>query len=400
MPVSATYGGAATSDGVSAYVAGGFAEGIFGSGNPVNLFARYNPPTNTWTVLAPLPEVNEYASAVYSPINGKIYLFGGQNNSTVIGRTRIYDIASNSWSDGADMPAPRYAMASGYHNGKIYLIGGFDVYSATASPVTPGGMPTGDQSQVWEYDPIDNTWNASRLAMPEARGRVDFGVINGHLYVAGGRLGSSGGVRSLKVYDYDIANNTWTRRADMLNQALDVGCGVVDGLLRIFGGASSDGSGQVNDPRFDTWTSVPSFYGGWPATVAIGPTLFAAGGYRFNGMLGQIALNDTRTAACLNACDTNSWIYKASYPLAVESPAVGSDGAFAYCAGGLSGGVPINRFFRSDATANAWIPLPPLPAAVLGARSLRSCDERVLRLWRSRQRQCSQHRLQVQFCYR
>ena len=42
--------------------------------------------------------------------------------------TRIYDIATNTWSMGANMPATRQQMASGYNpaNGKIYLNGGFE----------------------------------------------------------------------------------------------------------------------------------------------------------------------------------------------------------------------------------------------------------------------------------
>ena len=42
--------------------------------------------------------------------------------------TRIYDIATNTWTHGALMPGPRSQMASGYNaaNGKIYLNGGFE----------------------------------------------------------------------------------------------------------------------------------------------------------------------------------------------------------------------------------------------------------------------------------
>ena len=82
----------------------------------------------------------------------------------------------------------------------------------------------------------------------------------------------------------------------------------------------------------------------------------------------NIGLPVTRVSACTKECDTNSWGLKPSYPLAAQSPAVGTDGTFIYVAGGLAGGVPINKFFRSDATGDAWIPMPPLPAAVHMAR--------------------------------
>ena len=45
-------------------------------------------------------------------------------------------------------------MGSGYFNGKIYLVGGY-----TTGSVDPSF------GQVWEYDPVLNTWNTSRMSM-------------------------------------------------------------------------------------------------------------------------------------------------------------------------------------------------------------------------------------------
>ena len=44
-------------------------------------------------------------SAVYYPPSNKIYVFGGEDGSlgTNYALTRIYDVASNAWSTGADM---------------------------------------------------------------------------------------------------------------------------------------------------------------------------------------------------------------------------------------------------------------------------------------------------------
>ena len=186
LPLSPTFGAAATSDGKSAYVAGGlFNHGY--TGDLVNEFVRYNLASNTWTVLAPMPDAKYFASAVYSPINDKVYVFGGVSpggsTSAVSPATRIYDIATDTWSSGAAMPAARAGMAAGYHNGKIYLAGGgngiFEPYFGTP------------QANLWEYDPIDNVWNTSRPSMPEAKATASFGIINGHFYVVGGVSPSS-----------------------------------------------------------------------------------------------------------------------------------------------------------------------------------------------------------------
>ena len=74
------------------------------------------------------------------------------------------------------MPDVRAFMASGYFNGKIYLVGGYSTGNVDPS-----------FGQVWEYDPVTNTFNTSRTSMPATLGGPGFGVINGHLYVAGGR---------------------------------------------------------------------------------------------------------------------------------------------------------------------------------------------------------------------
>ena len=49
--------------------------------------------------------------------------------------------------------------------------------------------------------------------MPATLGGAGFGVINGHLYVAGGRDINNTNLNTL--YDYDIAADTWTQRANL-----------------------------------------------------------------------------------------------------------------------------------------------------------------------------------------
>ena len=82
---------------------------------------------------------------------------------TVSNTTRIYDIATNKWSNGAPMPDVRAFMGSGYDNGKIYLVGGY-----STGNVDPAF------AQVWEYDTVANTWNTSRASMPVALGGAGF----------------------------------------------------------------------------------------------------------------------------------------------------------------------------------------------------------------------------------
>ena len=91
--------------------------------------------------------------------------------------TRIYDIATNTWTMGAAMPAPRSQMASGYNpaNGRIYLNGGFE--TSTIDSV---------QNTTWEYDPVANSF-AVKAPSPALQAGTTSGIINGKLYMSGGR---------------------------------------------------------------------------------------------------------------------------------------------------------------------------------------------------------------------
>ena len=205
------YGGFMDSDGTFAYEGGGYS---FSAGGTINEFGKFNPATNTWTPLAPVPDLaNAEASGVYAPNVNKLFVFGGDDptTGTVVNTTRIYDIATNTWSTGMPMPDVRAFMGSGYFNGKIYLVGGY-----TTGNVDPSF------GQVWEYDPVANTFNTSRMSMPATLGGPGFGIINGHIYIAGGRNLANTNLNTL--YDYDIAANTlddrgqyaqWRQRAGL-----------------------------------------------------------------------------------------------------------------------------------------------------------------------------------------
>ena len=141
--------------------------------------------------------------------------------------------------------------------------------------------------------------NTSRLAIPQTVASPGFGIINGHVYIAGGNS-----TNPRYLYDYDIAHNTWTRRAKS-QMAMISGSAVVDGQLRVF-------NGQSYDPVSDTWFAFAPIQGfaGPPtnATVtAVGMALLTFGGSRFAGMFGDVISYETCMAGCLPACVPGLW---------------------------------------------------------------------------------------------
>ena len=70
--------------------------------------------------------------------------------------------------------------------------------------------------------------------MPVTLGVPGFGIINGHMYVAGGRDINNTNLNTL--YDYDIAANSWTQRANLPRGINVPGSAIIAGKLWVFGG--------------------------------------------------------------------------------------------------------------------------------------------------------------------
>src|SRR5215217_2898684 len=109
---------------------------------------------------------------------------------------------------------------------------------------------------TWVYDPPATSWT-TLAGMPSGRTYSGFGMINGHLYVAGGEDG--GTYRSL--LDYDVVNNTWTSRAPLPAGAWLPGSAVVGGKLWFFGGIDTDGLATdatwIYNAAGDSWGPGP-----------------------------------------------------------------------------------------------------------------------------------------------
>jgi N-acetylneuraminic acid mutarotase len=183
------------------------------------------------------------------------------------------------------MPDVRAFMASGYYNGKVYLVGGYSTGS-----VTPAF------AQVWEYDVLANTWT-TKTSMPEALGGAASAVVNGHLYVIGGRDGSTSARN--QTYDYNIALDSWSVRAAVPYGVNVPGGAVLDGKVWVIGGGTpflglnglSSLAGidvpntlattLIYDPAPNSWVSGPvlniqrSFVG----ATGFGNLAIAIGGY-------------------------------------------------------------------------------------------------------------------------
>src|SRR5437016_12385227 len=98
---------------------------------------------------------------------------------TSIGAVEEYDPAANSWRSRAALPTPRNHATAGVVNGKVYVIGG----RVGGAFVSSGSSNVG---VVEEYDPAADLWGAPKARMPSARSAIASGVLGGRIYVTGG----------------------------------------------------------------------------------------------------------------------------------------------------------------------------------------------------------------------
>ena len=200
------------------YVFGGCQRPLSGPGmggwEPVDNTWEYTPATDTWRALAPMPV--KRCSAVAEEVGGKIYVIGGatiMENSgetalfgnrpaRVLGTNQAYDPATNTWATRSPMPTTRNHAFSGVVNGKIYVIGGrLGAAHVTASSNT---------DVVEEYDPARDLWGAVKSRMPTPRSGGGWATYNGRIYVAGGEGQHERANYSFRALEaYEPATNRW-----------------------------------------------------------------------------------------------------------------------------------------------------------------------------------------------
>jgi len=91
-------------------------------------FYGYNVSTNTNTNLSTSSSPTPFNLAAQGSFvnNGKLYVFGGLDNTDYSSATYIYDIANNSWSTGGDMTQAAFDFGYATDGSRFYSIGGYN----------------------------------------------------------------------------------------------------------------------------------------------------------------------------------------------------------------------------------------------------------------------------------
>src|SRR6266852_5929097 len=223
------------------YVFCGYAPGF----KPIGMVYEYDPITDKWAKKRPMALAAHHVS--FTEHKGKIYAFGGfvlpvsgPPAWVPIDNAWEYDPAADSWKALAPMPTKRGSPVAAVAGDKLYVIGGATTPPGSKETAVHPARPHVSVGTVEEYDPATNAWR-QRSSMPTPRNHATAGVVNGKIYVIGGRVGgafiTSGSSNVDVVEEYDPATDTWgSSRAKMPSPRSAMASGVYGGRIYVTGG--------------------------------------------------------------------------------------------------------------------------------------------------------------------
>lgn len=276
------------------WVLGGYPPGRL----PSNLVQIYDPATSRWSLGPTLPQPIHHT--VVKAVGGKLYMIGGEIDGASSGRPEVFvadvwmhDPAVGGWVRRAPMPTARSSGGAAVVDGRIYVAGGRP----------PGG------SAFEVYDPATDTWE-KLPDLPTQRNHLAMGAINGKVLVAGGRTTLNAFSRVDAVEIYDPATRRWTEGAPLPAPRGGITGAVHAGCMFVFGGEGEPGhvlgltpTTYAYDPRANRWTRLPdlpiAIHGLKGSAVIDGRIFLPGGGITLGGNSGTNAMQLYRpTMSC------------------------------------------------------------------------------------------------------
>ncbi len=252
-------------------------------------------PRDSWEVRADIPyRVQEVYPALHQ---GRIYLAGGLSpdvdpaDQGISDRVYIYNPDSDQWSQGPSLPEPRhhpYLVSTG---SELFSIGGF---------IAANGGRWSASKDVLRLDETTGSWvKVADLLIPQSETVAAY--IGGKIYIASGRapIGTlnadwnhQGDLDSLQVFDPTTLNVSFGQAASIRRNS--AAGAVIDGKLYIVGGRVVNGgnltANEVFDPATGQWRTLapmPNAQGGI-AAAALDGRLYVFGGEFFNNTGGGV----------------------------------------------------------------------------------------------------------------
>lgn len=221
-------------------------------------FWAYDPTTHAWTQKANFPGGSRYINSSFC-IGKYGFITLGANGSGYFNDLWQYDESTNLWTQKASFPGTsRYGAVAFGTDLKAYV--GLGQHAA-------GGGPADYFQDFYEYDMAANTWTQKANFPSNGRfGAFSF-CINGLFYVVGGRTETSltsGWIWLKDMWAYNPITDTWSEKASYPGNGSWVYGFVINGKAYIglgYNGVSNFKDFWKYDPISDSWTQLPDFPG-------------------------------------------------------------------------------------------------------------------------------------------
>ncbi|WP_018617378.1 T9SS type A sorting domain-containing protein [Segetibacter koreensis] len=271
----------------------------------------YDPASDTWTLLASIPEASARTHQGVALIDNTVWHIGGrvgQNPGPLGSDIWIYNISTDSWSRGPEITDPAtgqpllWAAGGAVLLGRtLHIIGGF-VQTACNNDQSTYHLTLDVDS--WLADPSKPAkWENNLAPLPIKRNHFGTITLGGKIYAIGGQFGHDcgGGQDQRFSHVYDPATDTWTELPLLPTDRshIEGGTFAMDGKIYVVagqgnGGRSSDavtvfdpaGNGGAGIWEDEPSLTLPRSYEGVSAKV-IGNTFIISHGGEGSSYMGR-----------------------------------------------------------------------------------------------------------------
>jgi N-acetylneuraminic acid mutarotase len=216
----------------------------------MDICLSFDPKTNTWDTLEPMPTKRSRHCADYR--NGFIDVVCGIDDGDKLNTHEVYDINQNTWSTKAPAPLTvTSTSAATWRDSLFYLIGGYDVNHEA-------------RTEVYFYDAPTNAWYAA-TSLPRPFFTGGLKIKGDSIFIIGGSDGGSyySDILLGEINPADPTEIDWSWGVS-LPMAYNAGDGLAIKDNRVYmigGGGVTDGTNEVweYDIRNETWDSLPDY---------------------------------------------------------------------------------------------------------------------------------------------
>jgi N-acetylneuraminic acid mutarotase len=236
IPEGVNHAGFAHVDG-RLYIVGGFRGATF---NPTDAVHIYDIASGTWSRGAPMPTPR--GAIAVAVLDGRIHAIGGNaanagslghehgvgGDNSSVGTHEVYDPASDSWTRLAPVPTPRNHLGAATVRGRVHVVGG-----------RVGGDFMLTAHEVW--DPRTGTWSPAP-PVPTGRSGIAVVALDERLYVFGGEtMGGARQGTFDEAERFDPTVDAWHALPPMPTARHGLGAAVIGDAIHVLSGGPDPG---------------------------------------------------------------------------------------------------------------------------------------------------------------